>query len=262
MFELFETNNLSLVGKKGLVLGIANRDSIAYGCAKAFRILGADLALSYLNEKAKPHVQPIADELEARIFMPCDVQQTDQLEALFGAIRENWGRLDFALHSIAFAPKGDLQGRLIDSSSSGFLTAMDISCHSFIRMAKLAEPLMSEGGALFAMSFYGAEKVVKNYDLMGPVKAALECAVRYLAFELGPKGIRVNTISPGPVKTRAASGLQHFDEMMAEAAQRAPNHHLATIADVGAAVAFLALPAARMINGDTIYIDGGYHAMG
>ena len=139
---------------------------------------------------------------------------------------------------------------------------MDVSCHSFIRMAKLAEPLMTDGGALFAMSFYGAEKVVKNYNLMGPVKAALECVVRYLAYELGPKGIRVYAVSPGPVKTRAASGLKQFDEMLTEAAERAPSHQLATIADVGAAVAFLALPIARMINGDTVYIDGGYHVMG
>ena len=262
MFELFEPKNRTLAGKKGLVLGIANRDSIAYGCAKAFKTIGADLALTYLNDKAKPYVEPIAEELGAEIFMPCDVQQTGQLEALFAAIREKWGRIDFALHSIAFAPKEDLQGRLVDASCAGFLKAMEVSCHSFIRMAKLAEPLMADGGALFAMSFYGAEKVVKNYNLMGPVKAALECAVRYLAYELGPKGIRVYTISPGPVKTRAASGLKHFDDMLSEAAERAPNYQLATIADVGAAVAFLALPIARMINGDTVYIDGGYHVMG
>jgi enoyl-[acyl-carrier protein] reductase I len=262
MFELFEPKNRSLAGKKGLVLGIANRDSIAYGCAKAFKTIGADLALTYLNDKAKPYGEPIAEELDAPLFMPCDVQQTGQLEALFAAIREKWGRLDFALHSIAFAPKEDLQGRLVDASCAGFLKAMEVSCYSFIRMAKLAEPLMAEGGALFAMSFYGAEKVVKNYNLMGPVKAALECAVRYLAYELGPKGIRVYTISPGPVKTRAASGLKQFDDLLSDAAERAPQHQLATIADVGAAVAFLALPVARMINGDTVYIDGGYHVMG
>ncbi|MGH8580142.1 MAG: enoyl-ACP reductase FabI [Gammaproteobacteria bacterium] len=262
MFELFDPKYRTLAGKHGLVLGIANRDSIAYGCAKAFKTIGAELALTYLNDKAKPYVAPIAEELEAPIFMPCDVQQEGQLESLFAAIREKWGRLDFALHSIAFAPKEDLQGRLVDSSSAGFLKAVDVSCHSFIRMAKLAEPLMTDGGALFAMSFYGAEKVVKNYNLMGPVKAALECVVRYLAYELGPKGIRVYAVSPGPVKTRAASGLKQFDEMLAEAAERAPNYQLATIADVGAAVAFLALPIARMINGDTIYIDGGYHVMG
>ncbi len=262
MFELFDPQYRTLAGKRGLVLGIANKDSIAYGCAKAFKTIGADLALTYLNDKAKRFVEPIAEELEAPIFMPCDVQQEGQLESLFAAIEEKWGRLDFALHSIAFAPKEDLRGRLVDSSSAGFLTAVDVSCHSFIRMAKLAEPLMTDGGALFAMSFYGAEKVVKNYNLMGPVKAALECVVRYLAYELGPKGIRVYTVSPGPVKTRAAAGLKEFDEMLSEAAKRAPNYQLATIADVGAAVAFLALPIARMINGDTVYIDGGYHVMG
>ncbi len=259
---MLDPKDRTLEGKKGLVLGIANRDSIAYGCAKAFKSLGADLALTYLNDKAKPYVEPIAEELGAEIFTPCDVQDDTQLQALFTAIQKKWGRLDFALHSIAFAPKEDLHGRLVDSSCTGFLKAMGISCHSFIRMAKLSEPLMTEGGALFAMSFYGAEKVVKHYNLMGPVKAALECAVRYLAYELGPKGIRVYAISPGPVKTRAASGLKQFDELLAAAAERAPAHQLASLEDIGAATAFLATRAARLITGETIYIDGGYHVMG
>jgi len=259
---MFSEADRRLDGKHGLVLGVANQDSIAYGCAKAFKFLGADVALTYVNDKAKPYVAPIAEELEAPIFMPCDVSRDGQLEAVFDAMREQWGRIDFALHSIAFAPKQDLQGRLADSSREGFLTAMDISCHSFVRMARLAEPLMSDGGALFTMSFYGAEKVVRNYNLMGPVKAALECVARYLAYELGPKGIRVHAISPGPLKTRAASGLTHFDALMEEAAARAPAHQLATIEDVGAATAALATPAARLITGKTIYIDGGYHIMG
>lgn len=258
----FDAKARSLDGKKGVVLGVANRQSIAYGCAASFRFLGAELALTYLNEKAKPHVQPIVDELEAPIFMPCNVEADGELEAVFEAAGERWGHIDFALHSIAFAPREDLHGRYIDSSGPGFVRAMDISCHSFVRMARLAEPLMSEGGTLFAMSYYGAEKVVPHYNLMGPVKAALECSVKYLAHELGPKGIRVHAISPGPIRTRAASGINEFDSMLNMAETRAPTHQLVTIKDVGVATAALATPAGHLITGNTIHIDGGYHIMG
>ena len=219
------------------------------------------MALNYLNEKAKPYVKPIADELEADIFMPCDVQKEEEVEALFKAIEDKWGKLDFALHSIAFAPKEDLQGRLVDSSCDGFLLAMDISCHSFLRMARHAEPLMKEGGALFTMTFNGANRVVDNYNLMGPVKAALESSVRYVADELGTKGIRVHAISPGPVKTRAASGLKEFDDMFNEAEAKTPLGKLAEIDDVGMTTAFLATNAARAITGETFYVDGGYNIM-
>ncbi|NTU82820.1 MAG: enoyl-ACP reductase FabI [Chloroflexales bacterium] len=259
---MFRESDLRLDGKKGLVLGIANDQSIAYGCASAFRFLGAELAITYLSEKAKPYVQPLADELAAPIILPCNVRNPGELEAVFAAIREQWGRLDFALHSIAFAPKEDLHGRLIDSSQEGFGLAMDISCHSFIRMARLAEPLMSEGGTLYAMSFYGAEKVVESYNLMGPVKAALEAAVRYIAYELGPKGIRAHVISPGPIKTRAASGLDEFDELLERVAERAPAQRLVTIGDVGMFTALLATNAGRLITGELTYVDGGYHIMG
>ncbi len=258
---MFDSADLRLDGKKGLVLGIANKHSIAYGCASAFRFLGAEVAITYLNEKARPYVEPLAESLDAPIFMPCDVQAPGDLEAVFEAIHTQWSRLDFALHSIAYAPKEDLQGRLIDSSMQGFMQAMDISCHSFIRMARLAEPLMADGGSLFAMSYYGAEKVVENYNLMGPVKAALEAVGRYLTYELGPKGIRVHIISPGPIKTRAASGISEFDDLLAEVAQRAPMQRLVTIEDVGLATAMLATNAARLITGETTYVDGGYHIM-
>lgn len=259
---MFDPKDRSLEGKRGIVLGVANDESIAYGCARAFHDLGAEVALTYVNEKSKRFVDPIAEELGAEIYLPCDVTDDAQMAAVFDAAREKWGSIDFALHSIAFAPKDDLHGRLVDSSREGFSMAMDISCHSFMRMARLAEPLMTNGGALFTMSYYGAEKVVKNYNLMGPVKAALECAVRYMAHELGPKGIRVLAISPGPVRTRAASGLRQFDDLVSEAAERAPTHQLAGIDDVGIATAALATPAAKMITGETIYIDGGYHVMG
>jgi enoyl-[acyl-carrier protein] reductase I len=251
-----------LAGKKGFVLGIANEHSIAWGCAQAFRAMGAELAVTYLNEKAKPYVEPLARRLEAAIFLPCDVQQPAQLETVFQAMGQRWGRIDFSLHAIAFAPKADLHGRVIDCSRDGFLTAMDVSCHSFIRMARLAEPLMSQGGALFTMSYYGAEKVIEHYNVMGPVKAALEGTVRYLAYELGPKGIRVHAISPGPVKTRAASGIDHFDDLLERAAQRAPARQLVSIEDVGVATAILASDHAKLITGETVYVDGGYHILG
>jgi enoyl-[acyl-carrier protein] reductase I len=257
-----ERHNPVLAGKKALVIGIANEHSIAYGCANAFRSLGADLAITYLNEKALPYVEPVAKSLEASIFLPLDVQRPGELEAVFDAIRRTWGRLDILVHSIAFAPKEDLQGGLLDCSAEGFKVAMDVSCHSFVRMAKLAAPLMTEGGTMFAMSYHGAQKVVPNYNVMGPVKAALEASCRYLAHELGPKGIRVHPISPGPLKTRAASGLKDFDLLLNEAASRAPVGELVDIEDVGYACAFLATPYARRMTGQTLYVDGGVNIMG
>lgn len=254
--------SLDLRGKRGLVIGIANEHSIAYGCARAFRRLGADLAITYLNEKAKPYVEPLAQGLGADILMPLDVYQPGELEAVFEAIRQKWGKLDFALHSIAFAPMADLHGRVVDCSAAGFAKAMDISCHSFIRLAKLAEPLMVDGGTLFTMSYFGAHKVVPHYNIMGPVKAALEASARYMAAELGPKGIRVHSISPGPLKTRAASGIDRFDELMARVEAEAPAHRLVEIDDIGLTTALLATDAGRLVTGSTTYVDGGYHIMG
>jgi enoyl-[acyl-carrier protein] reductase I len=246
-----------LTGNKALVVGIANDQSIAYGCAKAFHSAGVDLAVTWLNDKAKPHVEPLAHELGAEVMMPLDVGQPGQLEAVFDEIGRRWGRLDILVHSIAFAPRADLQGGLLDCSAEGFAKAMDVSCHSFIRMARLAAPLMTEGGTMFAMSYYGANRVVPNYNVMGPVKAALEAACRYLAFELGPRGIRVHAISPGPLKTRAASGLKDFELLLAEAAQKAPLGELVDIMDVGWTCAYLATPFARRVTGGTVYVDGG-----
>jgi enoyl-[acyl-carrier protein] reductase I len=248
-----------LEGKKGLVVGIANDQSIAWGCARAFRALGADLAVTYLNDKARPHVAPLAEALEAAIFMPLDMAIPGQLETVFEKIGEEWGELDFLVHSIAFSPRDTLQGRVVDVPRDGFLTTMDISCWSFIRMAHLAEPLMKKGGTIFTMTYYGSQMVVKNYNIMGVAKAALESAVRYVAAELGPKGIRVHAISPGPLATRAASGIPEFDELLHKAQETAPTRSLVSIDDVGMATAFLAHDAARLITGDTIYIDGGYH---
>lgn len=252
----------TLQGKKGLVVGIANDHSIAWGGAQAFRQAGAELAVTWFNDKARAFVEPLARQVDAAIMLPLDVEQPGQLEAVFAAIAAQWGRLDFVLHSIAFAPKSDLHGRVVDSSREGFSRAMDISCHSFARMARLAEPLMKDGGSLMTMSYVGAEEVIPEYGVMGPVKAALEASVRYLAAELGPRNIRVNAVSPGPLATRAASGIPHFDSLLTAAAQRAPLRRLVDIGEVGALCAFLAGDGARAMTGNTLYIDGGYHILG
>ena len=248
-----------LEGQKALIVGIANDQSIALGCARAFRAAGAELAVTWLNEKARAQVEPLARELGATITAPLDVSQPGQLEAVFETIRQQWGRLDSLVHSIAFAPRADLQGGLLDCSAEGFARAMDISCHSFIRRARLGAPLMKDGGTMFAMSYLGANRVVPSYSVMGPVKAALEAACRYLAHELGPRGIRVHAISPGPLRTRAASGLKDFELLLNEAAQKAPLGELVDIMDVGFACAYLATPLARRITGGTVYVDGGTH---
>ncbi|MBI1890858.1 MAG: enoyl-ACP reductase FabI [Burkholderiales bacterium] len=253
---------MSLQGKKGLVVGIANDQSIAYGCAKAFREAGAELAVTYVNAKAEQYVRPLAESLGSPIIVPCDVREAGQLEAVFSEIEQKWGKLDFLLHSIAFAPKEDLHNNLVNSSREGFAMAMDVSCHSFIRMANLARPLMKGGGCLMTVTFYGSEKVVEHYNLMGPVKAALESSVRYLAAELGPQRIRVHSLSPGPLKTRAASGLDRFDELLDRTRERTPEHMLAGIEDVGNVAAFLASDAARALTGNNEYIDAGYHILG
>lgn len=255
--------NLNILeGKKALIIGIANENSIAYGCAKSFKESGADIAITYLNSKTKEFVDPINQELQPSIYMQCDVEQEEQVSDLFQEINNKWGKVDIVLHSIAFAPKEDLHGRIVDCSKEGFLKAMEISCYSFLNIAKYAEPLMKDGGSLFTMSYYGSSKVIKNYNLMGPVKSALESCVRYMAYELGEKGIRVHALSPGPLKTRAASGIDHFDELLADARAKAPMHQLVTIEEVGATATFLATDYAKHLTGETIYVDAGYHIVG
>jgi enoyl-[acyl-carrier protein] reductase I len=248
-----------LEGKKGLVVGIANERSIGWGCAKAFRALGAELAITYVNDRTRRYVEPLAREAAASILMPLNVQTPGQVEEVFERIAENWGGMDFLVHSLASAPKETLRGRVVDASLDGFLATMDISCWSFIRMAHLAEPLMKKGGVLFTMTYYGSRMVVEHYNIMGVAKAALECTVRYLAAELGPKGIRVHAISPGPLATRAASGIPEVDKLLDKVRIKAPARSLVSIEDVGIATAFLAHDAARLITGETLYVDGGYH---
>ena len=250
-----------LKDKKGLVIGIANQRSIAWACARAFYKAGATLGGTWLSDKSRPHVEPLLDALGADIRRPLDVLDDSQMQGLFEEVQRRWGRLDFLLHSIAFAPKADLLGRLVDSSRDGFGVAMDVSCHSFIRLARQAEPLMTEGGSLITLSYLGSSEVVRNYGIMGPVKAALESATRYLAAELGPAGIRVNAISPGPIPTRAASGLSDFDALVADSAARAPMRGPLTIDDVGPLCAFLASDGARAMTGSTLFVDGGYHIL-
>ncbi len=248
----------SLQGQKALVVGVANEHSIAWGIARALHAQGAELAVTWLNEKARAYVEPLAQQLGATIQGPLDVAQPGQMEALFARISETWGRLDTVVHSIAFAPRDDLHGRVVDCSAEGFAQAMDVSVHSFLRMIRLSEPLMQDGGTCLSVSFYGSSRVVRHYNLMGPVKAALESSVRYAAAELGEKGIRVHALSPGPLATRAASGINHFDELLSAATDRAPTRQLATIDDVGAVAAFLASPEARNLTGGVHDIDGGF----
>jgi enoyl-[acyl-carrier protein] reductase I len=253
---------IDLRGKRGLILGIANDRSIAYGCARVMAACGAELAVTYLDDAAEPQVRPLAEALRCPLILPCDVRAPGQLEAVFDAVCTAWGGLDFLIHAIAYAPKADLHGRVVDCSADGFALAMDVSCHSFIRCAKLAEPLMPHGGCLLTITFYGGQKVIPHYNLMGPVKAALEAAVRSMAAELGSRRIRVNAVSPGPMGTRAASGLDHFDELLGDAWSRAPEHMLARLDDVGNVAAFLASDAARLVTGNVEFVDAGFHVMG
>ena len=251
-----------LKGKKGLILGIANERSIAYGCAEVFHVLGAELAVTYAREKSEPYVKPLAEQLESPIFMMCNVEIPGQLEAVFERVSQVWGKLDFVLHSIAYAPKEAMHARVTDCPREGFMQAMTISCYSLIHTVRLAEPLMEGGGSILTVTSYGSEKVITNYSITGPVKAALESCVRYMAAELGPKMIRVNCLSPGAIATRAASGIDHFDSLLERALEITPQHRLVSIEDVGAFAAFLVSDGAKSITGGVHYIDGGYHIVG
>ena len=253
---------IDLKGCKALIVGVANADSLAWWAAKHLHGAGAVVAMTYLNDKAKPYVAPLAEEVEADLFLPCNVAKPGELEAVFDAVKEKWGGLDIVFHAIAWARKEDLHGRLTDCSAEGFAESMLISCHSLIRMARLAEPLMEAGGSILTLSYYGAEKVVDHYNVMGPVKAALEASVRYLAHELGHKGIRVNAISAGPIKTRAASGIAHFDELLAEAAAKAPLRRTVDACEIGRVAVVLASDYAASITGEIIHTDAGFHVAG
>lgn len=249
-----------LAGKKGLVLGLANDASIAWGCTRLARAQGADLVVSCLNDKARKWVEPLTAPIGVDL-VNCNVEEAGQLEALVQHAVHKLGRLDFVIHSIAWAPLEDLHGDVVDSSREGFARAISVSCHSFAELAKLCAPHMTEGGSLISMSYLGSGEAVPNYGLMGPVKAALESLVRYMAMELGPRNIRVHAVSPGPILTRAASGIADFDALMATAQAKAPLQRLVTLDEIARLSTFLCSDAASGMTGQTIYVDGGVHAV-
>ncbi|TAH35628.1 MAG: enoyl-[acyl-carrier-protein] reductase FabI [Alphaproteobacteria bacterium] len=261
-------DSFTLQNKNGLILGLANDHSIAFGCMRKCLEAGANLAVTYQGPKSRPYVESAVKQLDSvqtknlKILTECELTDDDQVKSLFDQITRQMGSLDFLIHCIAYAPHDDLYGRVVDCSRDGFLQAMDISCHSFIRLARASLPLMSKGGSMITMSYYGAEKVIENYNMMGPVKAALEASVRELASELGPNNIRVNAISPGPMPTRAAGGLLHFDQLQQQAIAKSPLHRLSNLEDVGALAVFLVGDASKAITGMILPVDAGYHIMG
>ena len=258
-------NNISglpfnLQGKKGLVLGVANDHSIAWGCARAAHLLGAELVATCLNEKARTYVEPLTKPLGIHL-VNCDVENPQALPELVEAAIGHLGQLDFVIHSIAWAPLEDLHAKVVDTSSVGFARAMEVSCHSFATLAKLCVPHMTHGGSLITMSYLGANEVVPHYGLMGPVKAALESLVRYMAMELGPQGVRVHAVSPGPIRTRAASGIASFETLIEQNIRRSPLGRLVTLDEIANLASFLCTDASSGMTGQTIYVDAGSHAM-
>lgn len=248
--------------KKALILGVANERSLAWAIARQLHAGGAKLAFNYLGEALERRVRPLAESVGADLVEPCNVASDVELDSLFEKLRAKWGAIDTLIHSVAFANREDLEGRFINTSRAGFATAMDISAYSLVAAARRAEPLMEgRGGSILTLSYYGAEKVVPNYNVMGVAKAALEASVRYLAWDLGPKKIRVNAISAGPVKTLAAAGIRDFRTMLAEAAESTPLRENITAEDVGALGAFLCGPGGLHVTGTTMYVDSGAHIM-
>lgn len=251
-----------LKNKRILIVGIANRKSIAYGCAKVLRAHGADLAITYLNSKAETFVRPLADELDARIVLPLDVTIEGQMDSVFSEIEKEWGRLDGVVHSLAYCPIEDLHAPISQCSRSGFLSAMDVSCYSFIEMAAKAKGLMKEGGSLINFSYLGSALATGDYNIMGCAKAALEAATRYLARDLGLDNIRVNSISPGTIKTRAAGGIKNFDAMIDYNQHKAVDHMLPTIEEVGGAALYFLSDYSRGVTGTIHYVDHGVSVVG
>ena len=251
-----------LEGRKGLIMGVANNRSIAWGIAKACAEAGAELAFTYQGEALKKRVQPLADELGVQLLMECDVTSDESLDAVFTELKAAWGTLDFVVHAIAFSDKDELKGRYVDTTRANFGQTMDISVYSFTAVAKRAEALMPEGGSLLTLSYYGAEKWVPHYNVMGVAKAALEASVRYLAADLGPRGIRVNAISAGPIRTLAAAGISGFRMMLDWNEKNAPLRKNVTIDEVGTAALFLLSGLSSGITGEIMHVDAGYNIIG
>ena len=256
------TSGGCLAGKRGLVLGVANSRSIAFGIARAARAAGAELAFTYQGESLEKRVRPLAQELGAAVVGHCDVTDESSLDAVFAATKELWGRLDFVVHCVAFSDRDQLTGRYVDTTAENFNNTLLISCFSFTAVAQRAEKLMSEGGSLLTLTYYGAEKWMPHYNVMGIAKAALEASVRYLAADLGEKNIRVNAISAGPIKTLAASGIGDFRYILKWNEYNAPLRRSVTIDEVGESAAFLLSPMARGITGEILHVDAGYHVVG
>ena len=251
-----------LKGKKALVCGLANNKSIAYGIAKAFRDHGASIALSYPGEAIQKRVEPLAVELGADFTFQCDVASDESITRAAATVQEKWGKADILVHAIAFANREDLQGRYIDTTRQGFVTAMEISAYSLPAMCKAFEPLLNDNGSVMTLTYYGAQKVITNYNVMGVAKAALEASVRYLAYDLGGRGIRVNSLSAGPLKTLAASGISGFGRILGHFERNTPLKRNVTIEEVGDAALFLASDLSRAVTGDLIFVDSGYHTSG
>jgi enoyl-[acyl-carrier protein] reductase I len=252
-----------LQNRKGLVVGVANEKSIAWAIARALHAEGAELAFTYAGEALEKRVRPLADSLGAKLVLPCDVTQDDQLDAVFAQLGRDWGGLDIVVHAVAFANKDDLKGDFLATSRDGFRLALDVSAYSLVALARRAAPLM-EGrrGSILTLSYYGAEKVIPRYNVMGVAKAALEASVRYLAFDLGPKGVRVNAISAGPIRTLASAGIAGFLQMLHYVEEKAPLRRNVTAEEVAGTALYLASDLSSGVTGEVIYVDAGYNIMG
>lgn len=251
-----------LENKRGLVFGVANNMSIAWAIAQEAHNQGAELGFTYLNEALEKRMRPLAESVGSSLILPCDAGKDEDLDAVFAETEKKWGKLDFVLHSIAFAQREDLDGRFMNTSREGFRIAMDTSAYSLVAMARRAAPLLKDGGSLLTLTYYGSQKVVANYNVMGVAKAALEASVRYLAADMGPQGVRVNAISAGAIKTLSAKGIRNFNDMLKTSAERNPLARNVAIEEVGKAGTFLLSDYASGITGDILYVDAGWHILG
>ena len=251
-----------MAGKRGLVMGVANNRSIAWGICKAVAAQGAEVALTYQGDALKKRVEPLAAELGSKLVLPCDVTNAQSMDEVFATLEKEWGRLDFLVHAIAFSDKNELDGRYVDTSESNFTQTMLVSCYSLTALAKRAEKLMTDGGSMITLPYYGAEKVMPHYNVMGVATAALEASVRYLAADLGKHGIRVNAISAGPIKTLAASGISDFRYILRWNEYNSPLRRTVTIEDVGGAGVYLLSDLSRGVTGEIHHVDSGYHVQG
>lgn len=255
------SNNL-MAGKRGLIMGLANDKSIAWGIAKACADAGAELAFSYQGDALKKRVDPLAAQLGSEIVLPCDVSDAASMDALFDSLKEHWGQLDFVVHAIGFSDKNELRGRYVDTSRDNFAMTMDISVYSFTAIMQRAEKMMTDGGSALTLTYYGAEQVMPHYNVMGVAKAALEASVKYLAEDLGKDGIRVNAISAGPIKTLAASGIGDFRYIMKWNEYNSPLRRNVTIDDVGKSALYLLSDLGSGTTGENLHVDAGYHVVG